>query len=128
MDRWLISKGLMSLAMLCQAAPVGLAADSLNGSWKAVAIGAAAVAGPTLVVEGAKVSGMGGCNRYSGPVTVDGNSVRFGPLVSTRMACEQLAVEQSFFDALEGVRTFAAEGERLKLIGEDGSALVTLRK
>ncbi len=39
-------------------------------------------------VEGT-VSGVAGCNSYSGSYTIDGDAIRIGPLAATLMFCEQ---------------------------------------
>ena len=49
------------------------------------------------------VSGSSGCNRYSGPYTVDGNNIEMGPFASTLMACPDLIMAQEalYLKALE---------------------------
>ncbi|MFT3809944.1 MAG: META domain-containing protein [Micropepsaceae bacterium] len=43
---------------------------------------------PTLTFDAAGwVSGNGTCNRYAGPSTIEGGALKFGALVSTKMAC-----------------------------------------
>jgi len=39
-------------------------------------------------VEGT-VSGVAGCNSYSGSYTIDGDAITIGPLIATLMFCEQ---------------------------------------
>jgi len=34
-----------------------------------------------------RVAGNGSCNRFTGSVTITGDTLKFGPLASTRMAC-----------------------------------------
>ncbi len=99
-----------------------------TGLWKVVGLGDKPLSGPTLEINGDRVSGHGGCNRYSGPVAIKGTSVHFGPLAATRMACDRLDVEQAFFDALEKVRSYSADGERLVLMADDGAPLLYLAR
>ena len=120
--------GVMIAAALAGGALATDANHIPGGVWKVVGIGAKAVTGPTLEVNGDKVSGSGGCNRYSGPAVIKGENARFGPLASTRMACEHLDIEQAFFNALEGVRTYSADDERLILLAADGQPLVYLAR
>ncbi len=49
-----------------------------------------------------RVSGLAGCNRYSGRVTLEGTRLSFSPFASTRMACLPAVDEQElrFFEAL----------------------------
>lgn len=48
------------------------------------------------------VSGHGSCNQFRGPVTLAGDSIGFGPLVSTRMFCgeEVTGQENEYLAAL----------------------------
>ena len=50
---------------------------------------------PTLMLDDGSASGSGGCNNFSGPYEVDGDSLTIGPLAGTMMACEEakMAVE-----------------------------------
>lgn len=51
--------------------------------------------------DSALVSGFGGCNRFAGGYTVDGQNLHFAPLAMTKMACtEGMELEQKFADAL----------------------------
>lgn len=62
----------------------------------------------TALFGGGRVAGRGGCNRYTGPFTVQDASleVATGPMVATRMACAPPAmeVEDRYLAALGGVR------------------------
>lgn len=66
-----------------------------------------------------KVSGTGGCNRFTGGFTLDGTGIAIGPLAGTRMACAEPAgvmeQEAAFMKALESAATFVLEGESLTL-------------
>ena len=76
------------------------------------------------------VAGHGGCNRFGGRYTFDGNALKIGPLASTRMACEPLVMdaEQAWFRMLE--RASAAEATPTKLVLKDdtGAVVATLRR
>ena len=64
---------------------------------------------PTLSFSNdGKVSGSGGCNTFSGPVTISGMAIKFGPLAATKKACsEQVdAQEAAYLKALEQAQTF----------------------
>ena len=94
-------------------APAGLDASS----WTIAAIGGATLPPgrpATLTLEpGGRVSGETGCNRFTGTVSVDGPAVTFGPLGTTRMACEPPLVEQeaAVLDALAGVTGWFVEAD-----------------
>jgi heat shock protein HslJ len=55
-----------------------------------------------------QTTGSGGCNTFSGPYTLDGMSIRIGPLAATMMACPepQMTVEASYVGALDKVTTW----------------------
>lgn len=72
----------------------------------------------TLTVEGDRVSGSAGCNRYFGSVRESGPSeLAIGPLGSTRMACPEpkMETEHRFLKALEKVNGFGFLNGRLAL-------------
>lgn len=80
-------------------------------------------AAPTIAfAEDGTVSGSTGCNTFTGSVTIDGTSLEFGPLATTRMACADPAVneqEQAFLLALESVTSYTIDQDgRLVLEGD----------
>lgn len=80
---------------------VGKSQANLNGtSWKL----ADQVKGktPTLVVEGAKLTGNAGCNNYFGELNLDPTAGNFSAsnIGSTRMSCENMDVENTFLKML----------------------------
>lgn len=83
-----------------------------------------------LVAEDGSVSGRGGCNRFSGKAKIDGQSISFGTIASTRMACADALMnqERKFFEALGKVATFRIDQteRKLVLLDADDKALVTL--
>jgi heat shock protein HslJ len=66
-----------------------------------------------------------GCNQGSATYRVDGDSIIFGPLVLTRMACPEdvMAVERAVVDVLQGEVTYMIDADRLTLKGPSGKAL-----
>jgi len=117
----------------------GAALDLLTGSgWVAEDIAGAGLIDSshlTLQFDGTadagRVSGQGGCNRYTGGFTLSGEGLRFGPAASTMMACAEALMnqEQAFFAALAGVAGFDIdETGALLLKGVDGRVLVRARR
>jgi len=82
---------------------------------------------PWLVLDDRtlKVTGSGGCNRFSGSYGSGAGTIQFGPLASTRMACPAMETETAFLHALEGARRFRLAGRHLDL--EDGGGAVLVR-
>jgi heat shock protein HslJ len=73
-----------------------------------------------------RVSGSGGCNRVSGTYRIGDGTLRFGPLVSTKMACDDLDVETAFLRALEATRTYRVRGRTLDLFDGAGDRVARL--
>jgi heat shock protein HslJ len=101
-----------------------------DGVWLAEDIGGRAVVdqAPTTLsfTTDGRAEGSGGCNRYSGPVSVDGSAIVFGPLSATRKACVPVVLdqEQKFLIALAGARSYVLDGSILTLRDTGGRTLV----
>ncbi|UOG76683.1 META domain-containing protein [Hymenobacter tibetensis] len=69
--------------------------------------------------EEQNAEGNGGCNRFRGSfeLPADGQ-LRFGPLLSTKMACPDLSTESAFLDVLSKTRTYQISGDTLRLFQE----------
>lgn len=69
-----------------------------------------------------RVAGTGGCNRYNGPVEVKEQSIHFGSLAVTMMACSPAVMhqEERFFAALTAVTQWKQTPER-KLVLSDAA-------
>ena len=61
-----------------------------------------------LFPETGKVAGRASCNRFTGAVEISGNDVKFGPLVSTRMACPEptMTQETKYLAALQDAERY----------------------
>jgi heat shock protein HslJ len=59
-----------------------------NGREAVTSLVAGTTASARFAADG-QLSGFGGCNRVFGPCEVDGESIRIGPVASTRMACAE---------------------------------------
>jgi putative lipoprotein len=83
----------------------------------------------TLSPEG-RAHGSGGCNRFTGSYELDGASLRFGRMASTRMACAPAAMEQErrFHEALAAVAGWRLEGGLLHLTDAAGASLIRLSR
>ncbi len=79
----------------------------------------------TAVFDGQQVAGSAGCNQYFGSYTLDGDTITFGPLGSTKMACDEglMQQESDFLLALAKVKTVSLSGEGLTLTHANGSLL-----
>ncbi|MDC9824489.1 META domain-containing protein [Devosia sp. ZB163] len=105
----------------------------LTGAWLAEDIDGGGVIDnlqTTLeIAADGKVSGSGGCNRFSGSAKVDGDTVTFGDLASTMMACTEAAMNQEhkFHAALAAARTFRIDAGQKKLFLSDAAGKVVLQ-
>jgi heat shock protein HslJ len=84
---------------------------------------------PTLRLDAAsaQANGFGGCNQYGGSYDLSPGSLRFGPLRSTKMACEEDGeLEHAFFAMLEATTGYAIEGSELVLTAS-GAPLARFR-
>lgn len=100
-------------------------------NWTFVSIGGVAVTAdrPTaLQFDGNRLSGSAGCNRFSGTYSVDGGTLKAGPLMATEMACPGMELEQAFFKLMASPvsLTFADDGT-LILTGSEGRTAVLRR-
>jgi heat shock protein HslJ len=78
-----------------------------------------------------RVSGSTGCNRFSGLATIEGDTVKLGPLATTRRACVPALMdqEQKFLKAIEEVRSFSLDQNGLLyLLGADAQPLLRLSR
>lgn len=70
------------------------------------------------------ISGYAGCNRISGILFQERELLRFINLVSTRMACPDGNLEQSFLKALQASTRYEIKNNRLFLSNPSGMKLV----
>ena len=85
--------------------------------------GAGVIKGSTVTIafdaQTGRAGGRGSCNAYSAPFTLTGESLTFGPVISTQMACEDplMRQENALHEALG-----AATGFQIR---EDGALVLT---
>ena len=75
---------------------------------------------PTAALDGARVFGFGGCNRYTGPVEErSSGAITIGSLAVTKMACPSPAmeVEDRYLAVLGRATQYVLAGGRLVLSG-----------
>ncbi len=84
----------------------------------------------TITFEQKQAYGSDGCNRYSSPVTIKEKSLKFGAVMATRAACEQLkGSDAAFRRTLISVESYRiTEKGLLELLGESGQVLLTFHR
>jgi heat shock protein HslJ len=82
-----------------------------------------------LNVEGSKINGNAGCNRYFGGITMETASGKFAAsqVGSTKMACNNMSVEQNFLDMLQKANKYVVSGTTLELY-QDNLLLLKFNK
>jgi len=93
-----------------------------NVEWKLVELDGAAIPATSRGVPTFKLSskenrahGFAGCNRFVGGYELDGATLRFTGLASTRMACLEPTPEAALLKALEDTASWKVEGQTLEL-------------
>jgi heat shock protein HslJ len=68
------------------------------------------------------IAGDASCNRFGGTCTIEGNTIKIGPLRSTRRACEPeiMQQEQKFLALLSNVSAWSIEDDELVLTAPEG--------
>jgi putative lipoprotein len=75
---------------------------------------------PHLRFEAEKVNGNDGCNNFFGGYTLDGNSLKFGMLASTRMACPKIKnFDMEFNKMISATTGYRISGNKLELFESD---------
>jgi heat shock protein HslJ len=129
----LLGLGILFVGISCSTAKQKTGNASLSGKWELQKIGGTRINSsnqergvPTLelnLAEG-RVSGFGGCNRYFGSVFTAGNTLVFGALASTKMACLGPNVEEQFLLALSKEKLPYRTSEGILYLGEGPGTLV----
>lgn len=126
---------LTALVMACGAnqPPVGPIPAGLTGiSWRLVTLGPTSGApnggGPDLTLQlnsGRTASGFTGCNRFHASFMQNGDTLRFGPLVTTRVGCPgNFTFEQRYLAALTATNRFEVNTDSLVLYQGPTAGLV----
>jgi heat shock protein HslJ len=129
---------LFVLSGLLLAACSGGTANSVVGTWRLDSYGspgnttpaAADVDTSITFTEDGKIEGNVGCNGFGGDYTVDGNTMTFGPIVSTLMFCEGPVGDQetTTLSVLVETVSYTLEGDTLTITSSDGSSVIVLSR
>ena len=79
---------------------------------------------PTIEFKEGRLSGNGGCNRYNGQYKLEGNILKVGPVMSTRMACDFISGEAKFLKVLDGDVKLVVDGNTLNFVKDEITVLV----
>lgn len=81
------------------------------------------IKGATIIFEDTgRVGGIAFCNNYSGTYETDSSNITFGPMATTKKACEEtvMELESKYHAALENTTNYKVENNMLYLIDEAG--------
>jgi copper homeostasis protein (lipoprotein) len=110
----------------------GSVSELENNYWKLTRLGDRPVTifdgrrEPHLVLhsEEGRFAGTGGCNQISGGYEIDSDSITFGLMASTMMACpEGEDVDHALMAALENATNFRLMAHHLDLLNDEGSTV-----
>jgi heat shock protein HslJ len=128
------------LAAVLLAACAGSTPDSIAGQWKLVSYGPSDAPGQTPAAADVETSiefdaegrmgGNVGCNGFGGDYTVDGDTIEFGPIVSTMMFCEGPVGEQegATLAVFQETAKFMLDGDMLTITSADGNSVIVLER
>ena len=74
-----------------------------------------------------KIDGFGGCNTFYGDYTIKNSSLTFTGIGSTKMACDDLGTESSYFSALGSTDKYTITKGTLTLFSS-GKELAVFKK
>ena len=77
---------------------------------------------PQLAFADGQLSGNAGCNTFNAPYTVTGDAIEVGPIMSTKMACQEpmATVEAAYLAALDSVNKVAILDDGKLQLWDDG--------
>jgi putative lipoprotein len=81
---------------------------------------------PHLVLgsQDGRLKGFAGCNQMTGPYSIDGSSIEFGPIAMTQRAClGGMETEATFARALDAAVSYRLLAHHLELIDADGTTV-----
>ncbi|MBO9634114.1 MAG: META domain-containing protein [Chitinophagaceae bacterium] len=71
----------------------------------------------TMRLDTGRVYGSGGCNRYFGAYTLNGSSLKFNGVASTKMFCQgAMEVEDGLMQSFNNTDGYFISGKRLALL------------
>lgn len=121
----------MSLFLMACSTPSTTSPAQIIGTteWHLTQLNGTAIITPvvTLQLTDTTIGGQGFCNSYHGPLTIDGNTIKFDNIASTRRICVEDGVmqqEQAYFAALNEVATMSVDGTTLTLSNATGTTVL----
>jgi putative lipoprotein len=125
----------MSLFLMACSTPSTTNPAQIIGTaeWHLTQLNGTAITTPvvTLQLTDTTIGGQGFCNSYHGPLTIDGNTVKFDSIASTRRMCVEDGVmqqEQAYFAALTATTQVTLNGTQLQLRDASNTVVLVFEK
>lgn len=118
----------LGLIMVSSAAVAQLA----GSEWRPTEIGEITVTADSEIFVrfggDGKLEGHGGCNRFFGSYSLEGDKIEMGPLGATQMACPEpvMETEIQFLQTLQDTRHFVRDQRDLTLSDDSKNPLLRL--
>jgi heat shock protein HslJ len=131
--------GALALLSSCGSSKNAAPVSSLGGEWNIIEVSGVAVVPPARgefpfivfdTTEG-RVHGNTGCNQMSGTfdAKAKAGTLNLGALVSTRMACMDMTLENNVLKALSSVKKFKkVSASDMALCSSNGKTVIVLQK
>jgi len=112
-------------------------ASSLQGQWTLVSYSSDARLTPAapgvktfIEFKDGQLNGNMGCNGFGGEYSISGDTITFGPIMSTMMFCEGPVGEQetATLIVLQGSVKFTLDGNTLLIVSPDGTSSIALER
>lgn len=126
------------LALFVLAACASGSSASVIGQWKLVSHGSASSQTPAApdvdtsidFSSDGQMNGNVGCNGFGGEFKVDGDTIAFGPVMSTMMFCEGPVGDQEMatIAVFQESATFVLDGDTLTITSADGNSVIVLAR
>lgn len=121
------------LVVIVLTACTGGSSASIEGQWKLVSYNqtpAVPDVEASIEFKDGQMSGNVGCNGFGGEYTVDGDTITFGPVMSTMMFCEGPVGDQEMatLAVLQEKSTFVLDGNMLTITSGDGNSSIVLER
>lgn len=112
----------------------------LNGYWQVLKIKGTVVKLPKIQGAGVlpniridlgkmHLSGIDGCNKLNGKIaSIETDAIEFGPLAATMKMCPDMTIADAFNSAMNKVKKYRIDNEKLLFLAEDGNELLEFKK
>jgi len=101
-----------------------------NTRWKLTKLDAESISTPAsgkeiyIQFNKGKIDGFSGCNKIGGKYKTSDNSLKITDIISTKMACPEMKMENTFTQALSKTESYTLKDKILSLTSSDNSIII----